>query len=125
MKKIFLSFFIICLAIVTAKSQVVFPTSHHNFGNIRINHPVSYVFTFKNTSDKPLVIENAEASCGCTTPSYTKLPIRKNQTGKIKVTFNAEAPGNFTKTVNVKFSGIQRPIILTIQGKGVPSGRKK
>lgn len=104
---------------VTAQSSVKFATATHSFGKIVQNKPVTYAFTFTNTGSKPLVIETATAGCGCTTPEYTKLPIAKGKTEKIKVTFNAATMGIFTKDVTVKFANVAEPTILKIDGEVV------
>src|SRR5690349_11732778 len=66
-----------------------------DFGKIKQNTPVTTYFEIKNTSDKPVVIENATASCGCTTPEYAKEPIAPGATSRIKVGYNAAAVGTF------------------------------
>ena len=70
-----------------------------------------------NKGDKPLIIEVATAECGCTTPDYPKTPIQRGKTGVIKVTYNAENPGKFSKRVTVKFANIATPVVLTIDGE--------
>ena len=73
----------------------------HDFGKIKQNVPVSHEFTFTNTGKTPLVITNVQASCGCTTPAWTKDPIPPGGQGFIKATYNAAAMGGFNKTVTV------------------------
>lgn len=94
-----------------------FDAMKHDFGKIKKGTPVTTVFTFTNTTAKPLIVENAEAGCGCTTPEYPKAPIMAGKTGTIKVTYNAADAGPFTKEVNVKFVGTQLPTTLVIQGE--------
>jgi hypothetical protein len=53
---------------VKADDIVKFATEKHDFGKIKQGVPVTYYFEFKNISDKPVVVENASASCGCTIP---------------------------------------------------------
>ncbi|HWB24351.1 MAG TPA: DUF1573 domain-containing protein [Chitinophagaceae bacterium] len=96
-----------------------FKITKYSFGKIKQGVPVTTSFTFTNTGNKPLIIENAEAGCGCTTPDYPKEPIMAGKTGTIKVTYNAAAPGAFTKNVNVKFAGTQLPVTLLIDGEVV------
>lgn len=98
---------------------VGFNTVKHSFGKIKQNVPVTYIFALKNKGTKPLIIEQATAQCGCTTPEYSKKPILKNKTSPLKVTFNAANIGPFTKTVTVKFLNIAEPSILTIEGEVV------
>lgn len=88
-----------------------------DFGKIKQNEPVTTYFEFTNTSDKPIVIETATASCGCTTPEYAKEPIAPKATTKIKVGYNAAAMGTFTKDITIKLAGIQDTKILKITGE--------
>jgi hypothetical protein len=101
------------------KTPLQFSTTKHSFGKIKQHVPATYVFTFKNISDKPVVIESAVAGCGCTTPEYPKGVIAKGGSNKIKVTYNAEAMGGFTKQVTVKVANVAEPIILNIEGEVV------
>lgn len=112
----------LCISAVTfgqSKNDIKFTEMTHSFGKIKQNKPVTYVFTFKNASAKPLIIEKAEAQCGCTTPEYPKSPVLKGKSGTIKVTYNAANMGAFTKTVTVRFANVADPIILTINGEVV------
>lgn len=73
----------------------------HDFGKIKQGVPVTHEFTFTNTGSTPLVITNVQASCGCTTPAWSKDPIPPGGKGFIKATFNAASMGGFNKTVTV------------------------
>ena len=73
----------------------------HDFGKIKQGVPVTHEFKFTNTGKTPLVITNVQASCGCTTPAWSKEPIPPGGQGFIKATYNAASPGGFNKTVTV------------------------
>ncbi len=88
-----------------------------DFGKIKQNSPVTTYFEITNTSDKPIVIETATASCGCTTPEYAKEPIAPGTSTKIKVGYNAAAIGAFNKDVFVKLAGVQETKNLKITGE--------
>ncbi len=92
-------------------------TEKIDFGKIKQSVPVTTYFEITNVSDKPLVIENAYGSCGCTTPEVPKEPIAPNSTIKLKVNYNAAAGGAFNKDVFVKVAGIQEPKNLKITGE--------
>ena len=94
-------------------------TEKHDFGKIKQGVPVTTYFTITNTTDKPVVIENAWAGCGCTTPEYSKEPIAPGGTSKLKVGYNAAAMGHFEKAVNVKLAGVSEPKVITITGEVV------
>ncbi len=113
---------VFALAGVFAQSKSLeFKETKHSFGKIQQHTPVSYVFSFKNVASKPVVIESAVAECGCTTPEYPKGVIAKGAAKTLKVTYNAEAMGSFTKKVTVKLANMPDPIILTIEGEVVDS----
>ena len=65
------------------------------------------------------MIENAWASCGCTTPEYAKEPIAPGGSTKLKVGYNAAAMGTFTKPVYIKLAGIDEPKQVNIIGEVV------
>lgn len=94
--------------------------SSHNFGKIRQGKPVTYNFVFVNKGTSPLVIENVEATCGCTTPEWDDEPIAPGKQSVIKVGFNASTEGTFSKTITIHYNaGSVRT--LTISGEVYPS----
>ena len=89
----------------------------HDFGKIPQGTPAEFYFEITNKSDKALVVENAQASCGCTTPEVPKEPIAPGATAKLKVSYNAANMGGFTKTVSIKLAGVDQPKVVTIVGE--------
>lgn len=96
-----------------------FKEDSFNFGDIEKGKPATHEFTFKNTSDQTILITNVKASCGCTTPSWTKTPIKPGESGNVTATYNAAHPGAFTKTVTVTTNDTDQNKILSIKGKVV------
>lgn len=87
-----------------------------DFGTIKEGEKASKVFTFKNTGDKPLIIENAQGSCGCTVPKFPKEPIAPGATGEINVEFNSEGKkGQQEKYVTIK-ANMAEDVRLTVKG---------
>ena len=128
MKKLIFAAFLACAAVsVNAQEAPTtmsvaavpykFKQTTHEFGKVPQGIPATYTFEFKNISKQPLVIESAQASCGCTTPEYPKEPILPGKVAKIKVSYNAANAGPFNKSVTVKFTSIQQPIVLFIKGE--------
>lgn len=101
----------------TADEVMKVNTEKIDFGKMKQNNPATSSFTITNKSNKPIVVENAWGSCGCTTPEVPKQPIAPNSSAKIKVAYNAAALGSFTKDVYVKLAGIQEPKIIKITGE--------
>lgn len=93
---------------LTKQIQIQDPTtvqiidSAYNFGKVTEGEIVEYNYRFKNTGNKPLIITNASASCGCTVPEKPEQPIQSGETGFIKVKFNSDhRVGNAHKTVTI------------------------
>lgn len=94
---------------------IQFATSEHDFGTIAEGPAVSFDFEFKNTSNEPVQLESVRASCGCTTPFWSKDPIAPGASSKVTATYNTKGrPGNFHKTITVKSNVGQK--VLTIKG---------
>lgn len=73
-----------------------------NLGKVNEGTKVEVTYIFKNTGDKPLVISDASASCGCTVPNPPKEPIAPGQEGKITAEFNSQGRlGTNTKDIFV------------------------
>ena len=98
---------------------IQFKEMKYNFGKIKQGIPVTHEFEFTNISGTPLIIENATASCGCTTPVWPQQPVMAGKTEKIKAGFNAAAPGAFDKAIFVKVKGIDYPVEIKITGEVV------
>jgi len=71
-----------------------------DLGTIMQGDTIMHVYNFKNTGNMPLVVSNVNASCGCTTPSYSKEPVAPGERGFITVKFNSKGKeGKMNKTV--------------------------
>ncbi|MEZ5026377.1 MAG: DUF1573 domain-containing protein [Chitinophagales bacterium] len=100
-------------------SQLKFNTLEHDFGNKPQNKPVTYEFEFTNVSDEPLILENVKASCGCTTPTWTKEPVMAGKKGNIVVQYNMAREGAFRKSISVDTKNGEH-FVLYISGNAVP-----
>lgn len=100
-----------------AEDMVKFKELRHDFGKIKQGVPVTHDFEFTNIANEPVIVENATASCGCTTPVWPQQPIMKAKTDKIKAGFNAAAAGPFEKTIFIKLKGIDARYELKIAGE--------
>lgn len=128
MKKI-LSFATLLLITVAAMGQnpvMTFTKTSHDFGKINeADGRVSTVFEFKNEGMTPLVLSNVRASCGCTTPKWTREPVEPGQTGQITVTYNPNGrPGKFNKTITITSNATEPTIRIYIKGEVIPKPAK-
>ncbi|MGL5228070.1 MAG: DUF1573 domain-containing protein [Bacteroidales bacterium] len=101
------------------KTAVIqFDQVSHDFGKFSEDKKnVTYEFKFKNTGNAPLVISRVTASCGCTTPEWTKEPVAPGKTGYVKATYNPVGrPGAFNKSITVFTNTPEKNVRLTIKG---------
>jgi len=124
MKKIFsLVASVLCATAMMAQEPVItFEKETHDFGKINeADGRVTTVFNFKNEGMSPLVLSNVKASCGCTTPKWTREPIEPGATGAITVTYNPNGrPGKFSKTITVTSNAKEPTKRLYIKGEVIP-----
>lgn len=97
-------------------AEITFENETHDYGTIKQGANGSYEFKFKNTGKEPLIISNAQGSCGCTVPSWPKEPILPGQGNVIKVTYDTKRVGPFTKTVTLTSNAKTPSKIINIKG---------
>lgn len=93
-----------------SRTTLEFDKLIHDFGNVKPEVENKTVFRVKNTGTKPLIIENVEASCGCTTPKKPEKPILPGDSDEIEVSFksNPGQTGEQDKTVTVTANTAER-----------------
>jgi len=103
-----------------AQGVIKFEVESFDFGTVEEGNKADKTFTFKNTGNQPIILSNVQASCGCTTPNWTREPIMPGQSGKIDVSYNsAGRPGAFNKTITVTSNATEPSKVLTIRGNVV------
>jgi len=98
--------------------QLAFREEIHDFGAVDENKgPVTHEFVFTNNSNRPVKILKVQASCGCTTPGWSRDPIPPGKNGFIQASYNPKGrPGFFNKSLTVTTDLEPNPIILQIKG---------
>jgi hypothetical protein len=94
-----------------------------DFGKIPQGKPVTHIFSVTNTGKTPYKLDNVQASCGCTTPSWDREKLLEpGKSMEITVGFTAGAVAPFTKPVTITYNGTQTKM-LTIKGEvyGTPA----
>lgn len=97
--------------------QMAFETDVIDYGVIEQGSDPYRIFNFTNTGNAPLVITNAKGSCGCTVPTYPKEPIAPGASAEIKVRYDTNRIGKFTKRVTLTTNAGDESKILTIKGE--------
>jgi len=126
MKRLF--FLVALLAVVVAvsaqiaKTTVAVSETQHDFGTFKEEDGrQTFDFFVTNSGKEPLVIQNVVASCGCTTPEWTRQPIAPGAKGKVTAIYDpAGRPGPFNKTLNVYMNTTPEVVVLIIKGEVKP-----
>lgn len=78
--------------------------TEHDFSQIPQGKPVYYSFEITNTGTTALKLDNVQATCGCTTPEWSRDAIAPGATVKIRVGYNAAAEGYFEKPITITYN---------------------
>ena len=100
-------------------AAMVFEAETVDYGTIEQGSDPYRFFKFKNTGDEPLIITHAKGSCGCTVPTYPKEPIAPGEASEIKVRYDTNRLGRFTKRVTLTTNAGDEKQMLTIKGEVV------
>jgi Protein of unknown function (DUF1573) len=123
MKKVLLAFLALSSTTLFAQKKAddlaKLNVETYDFGKIKQNVPATATFVVTNISSEPLLIDQANPTCGCTISDYTKTPIAPGKTGTIKATYNAAALGHIDKTLTVKFAGADDVKFIKLTGEVV------
>jgi len=89
-----------------------------DFGNIKEeNGPVTHKFVFTNEGNAPIIIQSVRASCGCTTPAWSKEPIPPGGKGFVTAKYNPKnRPGSFRKSLSITSNADPSVKVIYIKG---------
>ena len=93
--------FVVFFALNSYAQDISFKSLAIDYGTIEKGADGVRVFKFTNTGSAPLIIQDAKGSCGCTVPTYPKEPIMPGESGEIKVKYDTNRVGAFTKYVTL------------------------
>ena len=106
MRVIYLSIFLGLITTMSLNAQdLKFEVGSYDFGEVKEEDgPVSYTFSFVNAAEEAVQITAVNASCGCTTPQWTKELIQPGDSGLITAEYNPlNRPGKFNKSLVVGY----------------------
>lgn len=125
MKKLLLSLTLMLSVFAVVNAQTAGPVATWeattiDYGTITQGDNGQREFVLTNTGNAPLIISNATGSCGCTVPQWPKEPILPGQKATIKVNYDTNRTGSFTKTVTVVSNAPNNTDVLQIKGNVLP-----
>lgn len=104
---------------------MTFDKTEHDFGTINEGDIAKTTFTFTNTGKTPLIIAQAQGSCGCTVPSFPKEAVAPGATGVIEVAFNSTGKPNLQQKLVTLFTNTEKGSeVLKIKAMVTPDPNK-
>ncbi|MEJ5266558.1 MAG: DUF1573 domain-containing protein [Bacteroidales bacterium] len=126
MKKMMFLFCLMTVSLIvfsqTKQASISWDKTVHNFGTFKEEAgPQTCTFTFTNTGNEVLYLTDVKASCGCTTPEWTKEPVKPGEKGFVKATYDPKnRPGKFNKSITVSSNADVATSMLRIEGEVIP-----
>ena len=102
--------------VAASQDSIIFASTVHDYGTIVQASDGSCEFKFTNKGKAPIVLNDVKASCGCTVPEWTRTPVAPGANGTIKVTYNTNNVGAFSKSITVNSNAVNNPLVLIIKG---------
>ena len=99
------------------RTEAEISTSAIDFGFFHWEERKDTVVTLVNKGQKPLVIHDIVTSCGCTVADYDKRPARPGESVKVKISFKADHPERFNKTVGIYCNTEKSPYVVRVMGE--------
>lgn len=90
--------------------------TEHDFGTQKLYSKIEYEFKIQNDNTDVFIIKNITTSCGCTTPTYSKRPVKSGKAAIVKVAYDSRRIGFFDKSINVYTNFSSDPIEFRIKG---------
>ena len=101
---------------IKIETQIIVDKSMMTFNTFDWHKEQKTFFTLKNIGNKPLFIQDVTTSCGCTTVTYSREPVQPDKEIVLEVSYKAEHPGHFNKTISVYCNAETSPLVLQING---------
>lgn len=105
---------------------IQFEKTEHDFGTIQEGQKVTYTYKFKNTGEAPLIIQNAQPTCGCTVPDWSKEPIPVGGEGFVKAEFDSNGKPNMqNKSITVTANTWPEKTVLSFKAMVIPKSESQ
>lgn len=100
--------------------------SAQNYGRINEGQKLAVSFRFRNSGDKPLIIQSVKPTCGCTVADYPKQPLAPGEEGEITGEFDSNGREGLQRkhiTVTTNTSPSQQDVVFEVNVVGKPQGQ--
>jgi hypothetical protein len=100
----------------TPRTTAVAEMQQQNLGVMQTGETYRCTYIIKNNGSRPLVIMDVKTSCGCTVPSWSRMPVAPGATTEAEIEVKPDTPGVFRKTVTV-YGNMENPLQLAVTGE--------
>ena len=98
------------------QAVITFSKLTHDFGTILEGENVVCYFDYENTGKADLLISSVDASCGCTTPNWSREPVKAGDRKSLKIIFDATGRSGAQRKVVTVLSNASNVVVkLTIK----------
>lgn len=108
--------FLFLLSFSINAQEFKFESETINYGKIDKGADGARIFTFTNIGDQPIVIKKIQSSCGCTVPKKPEKPIMPGEKGEIKVSYDTNRVGGFSKSITIFSNATEAVKVVRIKG---------
>lgn len=105
---------------VVNNDSIIFEKLVHDYGTIKKGSDGSFDFSFTNKGKSPLVVTTVKSSCGCAAVEWPEEPVLPGEKGNVRVKYNTNLEGEFSKPVTVYSSAGNAVVVLRIKGNVIP-----
>lgn len=98
------------------KTEIEVKQTEFDLGIIDKGIPTTITVAIKNIGERPFIIQKTRESCGCTKVKYERKPILPAVSTEVKITYDAQGNGYFSKTVFIYGNIENSPLIINIRG---------
>lgn len=107
-------------------AKIIFEEVMFNFDTITEGQIIDHTFNFTNKGKKPLLISEAQSTCGCTIAKYTKGILEPGDKGLVEISFDSNGKTGFQdKPVSIYANTLPQKTVVRLQGFVKPKKSKK
>jgi len=100
-----------------SNAKMTFETLTVDYGTIAHKSEPLRTVKFTNTGTDPLIIKNAQGSCGCTVPVWPKEAIMPGESSVIEVRYDTNRVGRINKSITITTNEGPDKHILQVVGE--------
>lgn len=116
-KGIFCFYLLLVSFAATAQPKAEWKTTKVEFKDVQRGEVLNFDFVVTNTGNAPLVLQEGEVSCSCTSVDYSSKPILPGQSATVTVVFNTKTVyGRQDRIVKFYSNASEKPVNLRYKG---------